>query len=249
MKFFIPGGGTNILKLANDISASYSGYHPVALIKNKNLIRIQINVILLIEVLLTSKNQDSVKIRWNTTGLGLILLFVAFFSGILPGIIIWVICSQISEPKIKDVHKIIVTGQPLAQAAGINISTGTPFFQQSKSQVDMVDEARRLEASRNFEAAALAYEKVGLMAEASRVRINHLEKQQTTVVNIGRVGNTILQDSVLVNDSTEFSNHFPPIKSQGNLDGQGLEWLNWPNGSNDMWYRNSPSSNWILYQK
>jgi hypothetical protein len=248
MKFFIPSGGTNIQKVANDISASYSGYHSVTLMGNK--IRTQINVLLFIEVILTSgKNGDKIIIHWNVTGLGWMLIFVAFFSGILPGVIAWIVCSQMAEPKIKDMHKIITIGQPLGQTAGINVSTGTPFLQQAKSQAELINEARVLEEARNFEEAALVYEKLGLVAEASRVRKNHLEQEKTTVVNIGRVGNTILHDSVLVTDSAESSNQFPASSLKGNLDGEGFEWLNWPNGSNDMWYRTTPSLDWILYQE
>ena len=61
-----------------------------------------------------------------------------------------------------------------------------------------------LERARDFEAAADEYQRLGMYAEAGRVRAMHLEKEQP-LVSIGNVGDTILNDSVMVSneDSTQ----------------------------------------------
>ena len=61
-----------------------------------------------------------------------------------------------------------------------------------------------LERARDFEAAADEYQRLGMYAEAGRVRAMHLEKDQP-LVSIGNVGDTILNDSVMVSneDSTQ----------------------------------------------
>tara|TARA_B100000767_G_scaffold264683_1_gene279866 strand:- start:6043 stop:6792 length:750 start_codon:yes stop_codon:yes gene_type:complete len=63
-------------------------------------------------------------------------------------------------------------------------------------------EARNLELARNWEAAADAYQKAGMYAEAGRIRKEHLEQNQP-VVQIGQVGNTVLNDSVMIAESTQ----------------------------------------------
>ena len=62
-------------------------------------------------------------------------------------------------------------------------------------------EAKNLELARNWEDAAKAYEKAGMFAEAGRIRQEHLEQTQP-VVQIGQVGNTVLNDSVMISDNT-----------------------------------------------
>ena len=61
-----------------------------------------------------------------------------------------------------------------------------------------------LEKARDFKAAADEYQRLGMYAEAGRVRAMHLEKDQP-LVSIGNVGDTILNDSVMVSneDSTQ----------------------------------------------
>ena len=62
--------------------------------------------------------------------------------------------------------------------------------------------ARNLELARNWEEAANAYEKAGMFAEAGRVRKEHLEDKQP-IVKIGKVGDTILHDSVMISEDSE----------------------------------------------
>ena len=44
------------------------------------------------------------------------------------------------------------------------------------------------------------YQKAGMYEDAGRVRQAHLEKEEQAMVQIGQVGNTVLNDSVMIND-------------------------------------------------
>ena len=63
-----------------------------------------------------------------------------------------------------------------------------------------------LERARDFEAAADEYQRLGMYAEAGRVRSMYLENDQPLVA-IGSVGDTILNDSVMMSpgDSAELN--------------------------------------------
>ncbi len=71
------------------------------------------------------------------------------------------------------------------------------------------EKARNLELARDWEGAAQAYQKAGLYAEAGRVREAYIEKdkdEDKVVVNIDRIGDNVLHDSVMYNeDDTEGS--------------------------------------------
>ena len=69
-----------------------------------------------------------------------------------------------------------------------------------KAKQTWIKEARNLELARNWEGAAEAYQKAEMFAEAGRIRQEHLEQNQP-VVQIGQVGNTVLNDSVMIADS------------------------------------------------
>lgn len=70
-----------------------------------------------------------------------------------------------------------------------------------KTKERWVAEAKNLELARNWEGAADAYQKAGMYEEAGRIRQEHLEQIQP-VVQIGHVGNTVLNDSVMIAEST-----------------------------------------------
>ena len=72
----------------------------------------------------------------------------------------------------------------------------------TKTKGMWVQEAQNLELARNWKGAAEAYEKAGLYAEAGRIRKEHLENIQP-VVKIGKVGDTILHDSVIISEDSE----------------------------------------------
>jgi len=69
------------------------------------------------------------------------------------------------------------------------------------------EKARNLELARDWEGAALAYQKAGLYAEAGRVREAYLEKgkdEDKVVVNIDRIGDNVHDSVVMYNeDDTE----------------------------------------------
>jgi hypothetical protein len=76
---------------------------------------------------------------------------------------------------------------------------GTPA---STSVANLAETAKNLEKARDFEAAAKMYQKAGMYEDAGRVRQAHLEKEDQAMVQIGQVGNTVLNDSVMIAEST-----------------------------------------------
>jgi len=62
--------------------------------------------------------------------------------------------------------------------------------------------AMNLEKARNFEKAAEAYFELGMFEESARIRQTYLEKDTGTTVNIGKVGDTHINDSVVMNEPT-----------------------------------------------
>ena len=78
----------------------------------------------------------------------------------------------------------------------------TPPATPVKNKAMWIQEARNLELARNWEEAAKAYEKAGMYAEAGRIRKEHLEDKQP-IVKIGKVGDTILHDSVVISEDSE----------------------------------------------
>ena len=75
----------------------------------------------------------------------------------------------------------------------------------AQSTVNLAQQAKDLEMARDFGGAAEMYQKAGLFAEAGRVRQSHLEKDETPMVQIGQVGNSVVKDSVVM-DNTSQSN-------------------------------------------
>tara|TARA_B110000444_G_C18850916_1_gene605510 strand:- start:5747 stop:6499 length:753 start_codon:yes stop_codon:yes gene_type:complete len=73
-----------------------------------------------------------------------------------------------------------------------------------KNQQMWVAEAKNLELARNWEAAADAYQKAGMYEQAGKIRQEHLEQTQP-VVQIGHVGNTVLNDSVMISDNSQLT--------------------------------------------
>ena len=109
--------------------------------------------------------------------------------------------------------RVYVIQQPAAYTPVIQqsvVQQTAPPQQASPKEPDMfaktkgmwVQEAQNLELARNWEGAAEAYEKAGLYAEAGRIRKEHLENTQP-VVQIGKVGDTILHDSVMISEDSE----------------------------------------------
>ena len=108
-----------------------------------------------------------------------------------------------------------------------------PVIQQAKPQPIAsktpgmwAEKARNLEMARNWEGAAEAYEKAGMYTEAGKIRQEHLENNQP-IVQIGQVGDTVLNDSVMISDGSSKS-----CKNCGNNVEVG--WNICPNCSNPL---------------
>ena len=78
----------------------------------------------------------------------------------------------------------------------------TPPATPIKNKAMWMQEAQNLELARNWDEAAKAYEKAGMYAEAGRIRKEYLEDKQP-LVNIGKLGDTILNDSVMISEDNE----------------------------------------------
>ena len=99
----------------------------------------------------------------------------------------------IPQPRVQTVVQPVI--QPVVQPAPIPISVQqTPASTQQQTRSRPED----LEKARDFEAAAEEYQRLGMYEEAGRVRAMHLENKDKPMVSIGTVGNTILNDSVMV---------------------------------------------------
>ena len=70
--------------------------------------------------------------------------------------------------------------------------------------------AQNLEKARNFEKAAEAYFEIGMIEDSARIRRTYLEKESSTMVNIAKVGDTNIHDSVVMNEPQEQQ---PPVCS------------------------------------
>ena len=101
-----------------------------------------------------------------------------------------------------------------------------PPTKEEQDSSDWVTKDKNLEMARNWEEAAKAYEKAGLYAEAGRIRQEHMEKNQP-MVQIGQVGNTVLNDSVMIAEGGK--------KTCTNCGNQcELDWTICPNCSNPL---------------
>ena len=110
-----------------------------------------------------------------------------------------IIYVQQAAPQPVIVHHTYQQPQPAAQrpAPAAPAAPAAP----GKTAVQWALEAANLEKARDWEGAAQAYQKAGLFDEAGRVRETHLEKDDSTVVNIERVGDTVLHDSVMMGET------------------------------------------------
>ena len=92
-----------------------------------------------------------------------------------------------------------VVQQPVRQVAPAPQVTPKPTGWDDTPKQVWASKAKNLELARNWEEAANAYEKAGMYADAGRVRQENL-KQSQPMVQIGQVGNTVLNDSVMIAD-------------------------------------------------
>ncbi len=94
----------------------------------------------------------------------------------------------------------------------------TPPATPIKNKAMWMQEAKNLELARNWSEAAKAYEKAGMYAEAGRIRQQNLEQNQP-MVQIGQVGNTVLNDSVIIGEEQKnvCSNCNQPVEKEWNI--------------------------------
>jgi len=89
-----------------------------------------------------------------------------------------------------------------------NVTRG-PIAQPPTEETPAVlaEKARNLETARDWEGAAQAYQEAGMYSEAGRVRQQYLEDDEDkVVVNIDRVGDTVLHDSVMMGEANSPTN-------------------------------------------
>lgn len=118
------------------------------------------------------------------------------------------------------VQRPVVQPRPMAQPRPM-IQSRAPARPppSTKSQaLDWSRKAKNLELARNWEDAAMAYEKAGMYSEAGRVRQENLEQSQP-MVQIGQVGNTVLNDSVMITDGNQRTcpNCSQPVEAEWNI--------------------------------
>jgi len=92
----------------------------------------------------------------------------------------------------------VVQHHPVAPRPAPRVAAPPP----ATSVTTLAENAKNLERARDFDAAATMYQKAGMYEDAGRVRQAHLEKEEQAAVQIGQVGNKVLNDSVMVNDGT-----------------------------------------------
>ena len=93
----------------------------------------------------------------------------------------------------------VTQGQmPIQQRPPVPNRPPVPARTQPQSNQGLEQQAKNLEMARDFEGAADMFQKAGLFAEAGRVRQKFLEKDDKPVVQIGQVGNSVVQDSVIM---------------------------------------------------
>ena len=104
------------------------------------------------------------------------------------------------QPRYTPVIQQPVIQQTVIQQASPQTAPNAPdMFAKTKGM--WAEKARNLELARNWEGAAEAYEKAGMYSEAGKIRQDHLEKSQP-MVQIGHVGDTVLNDSVMISDGS-----------------------------------------------
>jgi hypothetical protein len=109
------------------------------------------------------------------------------------------------QPVVQQVIQQVIQ-QPVQQRPQGQMPLQQPPQRQTpppQSTVNIAQQAKDLEMARDFVGAAEMYQKAGLFAEAGRVRQSHLEKDETPMVQIGQVGNSVVKDSVVMDNASQ----------------------------------------------
>jgi hypothetical protein len=143
-----------------------------------------------------------------TTCCGSIIMgIVALFTKKPQHIIIQQPAIQYVQPVVQQVVQKPVRIQQPVQTQQPAMQTQEQFLQQKK--MEHLKRARQRELARDYEAAIREYEAAEEFSEAGRIR-EMLQSQgkgsnSPVQVNIGQVGNSVIQDSVVMNDAPAVS--------------------------------------------
>ena len=120
----------------------------------------------------------------------------------------WLVTSMESKEKVLIVQQRPQYVPVVQQVQPVIVQQRPPVIQQppvgipaNVSRKQLLQQAQNMERARDFENAAELYQKAGSYEDAGRVRQAHLEKEQA-MVKIGQVGNTVLNDSVMMNNGS-----------------------------------------------
>jgi hypothetical protein len=168
---------------------------------------------------------------WTFFGLSVVLYFIAIIADIIElgmvsccsGLITGIVALTLSFNTNKQTmilqsmpHAPQVVVQPIVQQqiptqypqVSPNRQPPSQTIMPSKSMPKRPDlsqsiaqQARNMELARDFEGAANLYQKAGLFGEAGRIRKEHLEKDASPMVQIGHVGDSVVNDSVIMNET------------------------------------------------
>lgn len=138
-------------------------------------------------------------VEWRLNGAGIAVIVAGCFLGGLPAIIAVLAFARTTKPVVQRLQ-VLLSGQmqdPGHHAQHVHVLETPPqSTPHTHDTTDMIEAARRHESARNFEAAAKAFEEAGLLSESARVRRTYLESNPS--IEIGRIGDTILHDSVMI---------------------------------------------------
>ena len=108
------------------------------------------------------------------------------------------------QPVVQQVfHQPVQSQMPMQQIPPVPTLPEVPPRSTTQSNQDFTQQAKNLEMARDFQGAADMYQKAGLFAEAGRVRQKFLEKDEKPVIQIGQVGNSVVQDSVITGSAVQ----------------------------------------------
>lgn len=153
-----------------------------------------------------------------------IIAFIKIFSGKSQQVIIQQPAVQYVQPVVQQVvQQPVRTQQPAMQ-------TQAQFMQQKK--MEHLKTARQRELARDYDAAISEYEAAEEFSEAGRIR-GMLQSQgkggnSPVQVNIGQVGDSVIQDSVVMNDAPAVSMNCASCSQQLNAEWSHCPYCNTP---------------------
>ena len=139
-------------------------------------------------------------VEWRLNGAGIAVIVAGCFLGGLPAIIAVLAFARTTKPVVQRLQ-VLLSGQmqdPGHHAQHVHVLETPPLSTpHSPDTNDMIEAARRHESGGGISKRRLskAFEEAGL-TESARVRRTYLESNPS--IEIGRIGDTILHDSVMI---------------------------------------------------